>query len=279
VLGVVPWQSGLWLDVEDSLDLDSRPSSSLAPFGTEPLRVAVVRLPRLSNVTDIDALACEPGVDVRLVTSPSQLADADLVVLPGTRATVRDLEWLHETGLADALMRRAAAGRQIIGICGGYQMLARSIVDDVESGRGEVAGLGLLPTAVTFARTKTLGRPRGSALGAEVVGYEIHHGLVRVEGGEPFLDGCVDGPVWGTTWHGTFENDEFRRAYLRAIADRAGRKFVPAPDTSFSALREARLDLLGDLVEKHLDTAALLGLIESGVPRGLPVVRSELSRG
>jgi adenosylcobyric acid synthase len=270
--GVLPWQPGLWLDVEDSLDLDSRPTSFAPPVGAETLRVAVVRLPRLSNVTDIDALAAEPGVVVRLVTTPAELADADLVVLPGTRATVRDLDWLRATGLATALQKRAADGGALIGICGGYQMLARTIVDEVESRAGTVDGLGLLPTTVRFARAKTLGRPSGTALGADVTGYEIHHGVVAVDGGEPFLDGCVDGSVWGTTWHGVFENDAFRRAFLHRVAADAGRAFVAAPDTSFAALREARLDLLGDLVEQHLDTTAILRLIDDGVPSGLPTL-------
>jgi adenosylcobyric acid synthase len=275
-LGVLPWLPGLWLDVEDSLDLDSRPPSALPPLGAETLRVAVVRLPRLSNVTDVDALSAEPGVSVRLVTRPEELADADLVMLPGTRATVRDLAWLRESGLADAIVRRAAAGGQTIGVCGGYQMLAQSISDEVESRAGAVDGLGLLPTRVSFAPEKTLGRPRGTALGAAVVGYEIHHGVVTVDGGEPFLDGCVDGPVWGTTWHGVFENDEFRRAFLRRLADATGRRFVAAPDTSFQALRERRLDALGDLVADHLDTAALSAMIDGGAPRGLPSVVSRL---
>jgi adenosylcobyric acid synthase len=109
-LGVLPWLPGLWLDVEDSLDLDSRPASTLPPVGEETLRIAVVRLPRLSNVTDIDALSAEPGVVVRLVTSPAELADADLVVLPGTRATVSDLAWLRASGLADAIVGGGGEG-------------------------------------------------------------------------------------------------------------------------------------------------------------------------
>jgi adenosylcobyric acid synthase len=152
-------------------------------------------------------------------------------------------------------------------------------VDDVESGAGAVAGLGLLPTSVTFAREKTLARPRGMALGEPVDGYEIHHGVVRVDGGTPFLDGCRVESVWGTTWHGVFENDGFRRAFLREVAAATGRAFVPAPDVSFAALREARLDALGDLVAQHLDTAALLDLIDGGAPRGLPVLQSRLGDG
>jgi adenosylcobyric acid synthase len=205
------------------------------------------------------------------------LVDVDLVVLPGTRATVAELDWLRSSGLADAISARAAAGAPVLGICGGYQMLARTIVDEVESGAGAVDGLGLLPTSVRFAREKTLGRPRGAALGAEVVGYEIHHGVVEVDGGEAFLDGCVNGSVWGTTWHGVFENDEFRRAFLRRLAADTGRDFTAAATTSFAGLREDRLDVLGDLVEQHLDTGALIRLIESGAPAGLPVIVSSLT--
>ncbi len=275
VLGVLPWLPGLWLDVEDSLDLERRLldiDASGVPRGEDVLRVAVVRFPRISNFTDLDALAAEPGVLVRFVTRPEDLADADLVVLPGSRATVSDLAWLRERGLADAVQRRAAAGRPVLGVCGGYQLLAREIQDDVESGAGVVPGLGLLPTVVRFGAEKVLGRPRGTAYGEVVEGYEIHHGVVTVEGGEPFLDGCAVGAVRGTTWHGAFENDGFRRAFLREVARGAGRRFVPADDVSFADVRERRLDALGDLVADHLDTDALDRLLEQGAPAGLPFV-------
>jgi adenosylcobyric acid synthase len=272
VYGVLPWLDGLTLDVEDSLALGA-PRTALAPIeGGETLRVAVVRLPRISNFTDVDALAAEPGVAVSFATSPGELGDADLVVLPGSRATVADLGWLHERGLAGEITRRARAGRPVFGICGGYQMLAREILDDVESCAGPVRGLGLLPARVEFAPDKTLRRPSGEAYGERVEAYEIHHGIVAVEGGERFLDGCRDGAVWGTTWHGVLENNGFRRAFLADVARTAGRAFTPAPDTDFAALREAQLDALGDLVEHHLDTGALERLIESGAPAGLPVV-------
>ena len=268
-LGVLPWRAGLDLDVEDSLGI-GRPRSGGPPHGEDVLRVSVARLPRLSNVTDLDALAAEPGVLVRYATAPEELADADLVVLPGTRATVSDLGWLRATGLADAVLRHAAAGRAVLGVCGGHQMLARTITDEVESGAGTVPGLGLLPADVRFARQKTLARPVGSAFGQPVHGYEIHHGVVTVDpGAEPFLDGARTGAVFGTTWHGALENDGFRRAFLGEIARIAGRRFVPAPDTSFAAVREARLDALGDLVEEHADTAALWRLVEEGPPADL----------
>jgi adenosylcobyric acid synthase len=275
-LGVLPWRHDLWLDAEDSLDLDSRPRAALPPHGAASLRIAVVRLPRMSNVTDVDPLAAEPGVIIDLATTPAQLDGADLVILPGTRATVSDLGWLRRSGLADAIADRASRGRPVLGICGGYQMLAGSIHDEVESRAGTVPGLGLLPTAVRFLAAKTLARPSGTALGEAVTGYEIHHGVVTVSGGSPFLDGCEAGPVRGTTWHGIFENDGFRRAFLRDLASRVGRDFTPAPDVSFSLVREQRYDVLADMIDEHLDTGALAALINGGVPAGLPTVVSRL---
>jgi adenosylcobyric acid synthase len=274
VYGVLPWLPDLWLDVEDSLDLASRPAAYEGgpARGPEVLRVAVVHFPRISNVTDVDAVAAESGVHVRVVTRPEELADADLVILPGTRATVSDLGWLRDRGLADAVAGRVAERRPVLGICGGFQMLGREIHDQVESGAGTVPGLGLLPATVRFGPDKVLGRPHGTAYGAPVDAYEIHHGVVRVDGGEEFLDGCRVGAVWGTSWHGVFENDQFRRAFLRDVAEQASRRFVPADDVSFTEVRERRLDVLGDLVADHLDTAALLRLIDQGAPVGLPFV-------
>jgi adenosylcobyric acid synthase len=279
VFGVLPWREGLWLDAEDSLALPthSTPPTSFGP--KDFLRVAVVRLPRISNFTDVDALSAEPGVLVRFATSPADLADADLVVLPGSRATVADLAWLRERGLAGAVTERARAGRPVLGICGGYQMMAAQIDDPVESRRGLVDGLGVLPVRVRFGAEKTLARPRGRALGAPVAGYEIHHGVAEITdpAAEPFLDGCRRGAVWGTSWHGALENDQFRRAFLTEVAALAGRDFTPAPGTDFAAVREARLDVLGDLVAGHLDTAALSRLIDNGPEPGLPALVASLN--
>jgi adenosylcobyric acid synthase len=233
--------------------------------------VAVVRLPRISNFTDTDPLAAEPGVAVRFVTSPAEIADADLVVLPGSRATVADLAWLRERGLAGAVRDRAARGGPVLGICGGYQMLAGQIRDDVESGAGLVPGLGLLPATVEFGTAKVLRLRRETSGGEPVTGYEIHHGVVTAAGGEPFPGGCAAGPVLGTTWHGIFESDGFRRALLRRAAAAAGRSFEPGHVT-FAAIRERKLDTLADLVGEHLDSDALLDLIEHGAPAGLPFI-------
>jgi adenosylcobyric acid synthase len=289
VLGVIPYLNGIWIDAEDAVAAE-RPYAATraarAGMG-EVLRVAVIRLPRISNFTDIDALALEPGVAVRFVTTAADAADADLVVVPGTRATVADLGWLRGQGLDVALERRAAAGQPILAICGGYQMLGTDIEDDVESRSGSVAGLGLLPVETRFAADKTLRRPTGYAASAPVAGYEIHHGRVQTRGGEPWftsepggrgtpLDGCRSGAVAGTLWHGILENDEFRRAYLAEIAGLAGRDFTPAPDTSFAAARQAQFDTLADAVEEHLDTDALLRLIEHGPTPGLPTLRPGL---
>jgi adenosylcobyric acid synthase len=287
VLGVLPWRDGLWLDAEDSLSLITRDHSTTLDHGIEPtsfggkevLRVAVVSLPRISNFTDVDALSAEPGVLVRFAVTPADLADADLVVLPGSRATVTDLAWLRDRGLAEAVTERARAGRPVLGICGGYQMMASQIDDPVESRRGLTEGLGLLPVRVRFGTEKILRRPHGRALGAPVAGYEIHHGVTEITdaNAEPFLDGCRRGAVWGTTWHGALENDEFRRAFLAEVAALAGRDFTPAPGTEFAAVREARLDALGDLVAGHLDTAALSRLIEDGPVPGLPTLATSLN--
>ncbi|MEV5433023.1 cobyric acid synthase [Streptomyces sp. NPDC052701] len=286
--GVLPFRHGLGIDEEDGMGVPPRERSRAwrnvsqrgtvrepdvaPPVGEDVLRVAVCAVPLMSNFTDVDALAAEPGVVVRFVDRPEELADADLVVVPGTRGTVRALDWLRERGLADALVRRASEGRPVLGICGGFQVLGEHIEDDVESRRGSVDGLGVLPVRVRFAREKTLARPAGEALGEHVEGYEIHHGVADVTGGEAFLDGCRVGQTWGTHWHGSLESDGFRRAFLREVAAAAGRRFVPAPDTSFAALREEQLDRLGDLIEQHADTDALWRLIESGAPQGLPFI-------
>ncbi|MBG0567708.1 cobyric acid synthase [Actinoplanes aureus] len=280
VHGVLPFHLDVWLDAEDSLAYGRVLGRPGAPHGTEWLRVAVIRLPRISNATDAEALAAEPGVQVRLTIEPAEIADADLLVLPGSKATVTDLAWLRETGLADAVRTHAAAGKPLLGVCGGFQMLAESIHDDVESGHGTVPGLGLLPVGITFAARKTLARSAGSALGTEVGGYEIHHGQVTAGEPEPFLryadgrpEGAVAGNVYGTHWHGAFESDEFRRRFLTRAAEQAGRRgFTAAPDTRYAAVRERALDVLGDLVAEHLDTDALWRLIEKGSPPGLPFV-------
>ncbi|MGL4744728.1 MAG: cobyric acid synthase [Dermatophilaceae bacterium] len=265
--GVIPWHPDLWLDSEDALDLDGR-RSRVSPDGS--LKVAVIRLPRISNLTDVDALGLEPDLDVGFVARPADLADADLVVLPGTRATIDDLAWLRDRGLAEAVRAHAAAGRPVLGICGGFQMLGSSIADrhGVEGPAGRVVdGLGLLDVRTDFGPEKILRLPTGSALGAPASGYEIHHGVVTVGAdAEEFLGGARQGPALGTMWHGSLEGDALRGALLLELFGR------PPSSVSFPAARAARLDLLGDLVETHLDVGALLDLARSGSPAGMPVL-------
>ncbi|MBD3945073.1 cobyric acid synthase [Nocardioides ganghwensis] len=268
VYGVLPWHPDLWLDSEDALDLAGRRASE----EETRLRVAVVRLPRISNFTDVDALGIEPGVDVVFASDPRSLAGADLVVLPGTRATLEDLAWLRSRGLDRAVLDHAEAGRPVLGICGGFQMLGRRILDPagVEGVAGaDEPGLGLLDVTTTFRADKVLRLPTGSALGADAHGYEIHHGRITRHGGEEFLGGARSGAVLGTMWHGSLEGDHLRRALLAEVAAAAGTAYEPS-DVSFAEQRERRLDLLGDLAEEHLDLDALLSLAREGAPTGLP---------
>lgn len=270
VFGVLPWSADLWLDSEDALDLEGR----RAVDRDAALRVVVIRLPRISNFTDVDALGLEPGVDVLFASDPRDVSDADIVVLPGTRATIADLAWLRSRGLDRAIVDHAAAGRPVLGICGGFQMLGRTVSDPagVEGDAGAlVDGLGLLDVTTTFAPAKVLRLPVGRALGAEATGYEIHHG--RITGGrdEEFLGGARTENVFGTMWHGSLESDDLRRAFLREAAGLIGRTYEGS-DVSFAERRDARLDLLGDLVEQQLDVEALLALAESGAPSSLSIL-------
>jgi adenosylcobyric acid synthase len=280
--GVLPHVEDLWMDVEDSLALEApRPEG---PTTGDTLDVAVIRLRWMSNFTDLDALATEPGVRVRFTRSVADVERADLVVVPGTKATVEDLARLRQSGLDRALTARAAAGAPILGICGGYQLLGERIVDYFESGDGVVDGLGVLPVTTTFQDDKLLRRRVGRCewLNSEVGGYEIRHGRVERHGGEGLLtgddgegDGCRMRAVLGTSWHGALEHDTFRRALMHWVAAARGRLFVPGAG-SFAAARETRLDVLGDLMADHLDTDRLTALIEGGVPTDLPSLATEV---
>ncbi|VEG43031.1 cobyric acid synthase CobQ [Mycolicibacterium flavescens] len=263
--GVIPYAEGLWLDTEDSVSVVARRvvGEPQPPRGEQWLRVAAIRLPRISNSTDIEALACEPGVLVRWVGEPADLVDIDVVVIPGSKATVADLAWLRRSGLADALSAHAARGLPVLGVCGGFQMLCARIDDDVESGAGVVPGLDLLDGDIVFAPEKTLLRHE-----EPLSGYEIHHGQIGRSAEEQWLGvGLRRGAVYGTHWHGVLDNDDVRRAWLVEVAQAAGRDgFVVADDVDVSARRDAQLELMADLLTSHLDVDAVLTLLSDGAP-------------
>ncbi|WP_454561264.1 cobyric acid synthase [Mycobacterium haemophilum] len=265
VYGTLPWHPDLWLDSEDAVDVAGRRAG-----GAGARRVVIVRLPRISNFTDVDALGLEPDLDIVFASDARALGDADLIVLPGTRATVADLAWLRARGIDRAVLAHAAAGKPLLGICGGFQMLGRVIRDPcgIEGPVGsaaEVDGMGLLDVETTFAAEKVLRLPRGQGLGVPASGYEIHHGrITRGDGAEEFLGGARNGQVFGTMWHGSLESDALRAAFLRETLGLA------SSGVRFPAARERRLDLLGDLVERHLNVDALLNLARHGCPPALP---------
>ena len=272
--GVLPYSDELWLDAEDSLSVVAGEIVGVPapPRGDQVLRVGAIRLPRISNSTDIEALACEPGVLVRWVSEPADLADVDVIVIPGSKATVADLGWLRERGLADAIVAHPGV---VLGICGGFQMLCRRIADTVEIRCGTVEGLGLLDADIVFAEDKELRH-----WVAPLAGYEIHHGQVArcTEATWFEADGSAHGyvrdRVFGTHWHGLLDNDDFRRNWLMAAAaDRPG--FRVAPDVSVPARRDAQLDVMADLLTAHLDLDAVLGLLEGATPTR-PTITSAL---
>ena len=281
VMGVVPWIDDLRLAQEDAVALE-RPARSTGGGATDgEVDIAVIRLPRIANFDDFDPLEAEPGVRLRYVERPEALGRPDLLVIPGTKATIADLEWMRAAGLEMAVRSYAEAGGLVLGICGGYQMLGEQIADPhgVESAAGRVVpGIGLLPLRTTFAAEKTTRRASGeivaregpwrASAGAPVEGYEIHMGQTVGETAgesefEPLLtldgrpDGAVsrDGRVAGCYLHGLFANEVFRTSLLEAL----GRRAVPA--TSVIAGREWEFDRLAAVVREHLDIPALRSML------------------
>jgi adenosylcobyric acid synthase len=287
-LGVIPWLDGVWIDAEDSLALSTDSGRRQRPGHRptdDPIDVAAFRFPRLSNFTDVDALAAEPGVSVRWVETSPQLGDPDLVVLPGTKSTVGDLDWLRRRNLDRALadLLGSACPPSVLGICGGYQMLGRRIVDEagVESASAQTQGLGLLDVETTFATEKRTVRRRGRemATGTAVAGYEIHHGLVAAadgvdrwfelegpDGDEPEGVCDEDRGIYATTLHGVLETDDFRAGLLARVAARRAKAWGPS-SMSFAGLRRAQVDRVADAIEAHLDTGALWQIIAEGALR------------
>jgi adenosylcobyric acid synthase len=285
VLGVVPYLDARLVPSEDSLDLDER-SRWGAPGAID---VAVVRLPLISNFDDFEPLAGEPGVHVRFVRDADEIRGADVIVLPGSKGTVADLEWLFATGLAQSIRRAVADGQPIVGVCGGYQMLGEAVhdPDHVESDARSTRGLGLLPVVTTFEPSKTTVRvrarvaetsgPFAGAAGSEVVAYEIHAGRTSASSPTPFTivergnraahdaDGAVSagGNVVGTYLHGLFANDSLRGAFLRSLAARKG----IATDPRWGTPAGDRYEHLADAVARAVDLGALAKLVGLSFPR------------
>ncbi|MDT8419782.1 MAG: cobyric acid synthase [Desulfuromonadales bacterium] len=273
VLGVVPMLD-LQLPEEDSVALARKNNGP-----KEGLQVGVLRLPRISNYTDFDPLEREPDVALRYVERPEQVDGLDLLIVPGTKSTLADLDFLHRSGLYAAVRAYHTAGGRVIGICGGFQLLGNRISDPqrVESERGEGEGLGLLDVETVLKPGKQTHQVearfhQGAAAVAgfggfdRVSGYEIHAGestcgvtsrpLLRLvsRSGEPVSldDGAVsaDGRVWGTYLHGFFDDDRVRAATLAPL--RAGRGAAPAVHSTHRLL-DSELERLAEYLERHLD--------------------------
>ncbi|MDO4631428.1 MAG: cobyric acid synthase [Corynebacterium sp.] len=255
-VAVLPYIHGLWVDAEDSLQ--AQVGATIGPqrqaLGTQRIRIAAVRLPRISNTTDVEALACEPGVSVTWTTDPDYIAEADIVVLPGSKATVSDLAWLRKNGIAHVLTQRGVENKHIVGFCGGFQMMCTSITDPIESHSiAPVLGLGLFDADIAFSETKTLVRHDNGA-------YEVHHGQVVRSAETTWIDhDCVNGNLFGTHIHGMMENDAFRREWLRDCAGSMGKTgFIVSETTSFATERLNQLETIADVIEKHWDVDQLM---------------------
>jgi adenosylcobyric acid synthase len=277
VIGVVPYIPRLRIADEDSVALeDRRGRTATSPAQIE---IAILRLPHISNYDDFLALEHEPGVVVRFVESPSEMARADLVMIPGSKSTVADLDWIRSCGFADAIIERSRRREPIVGICGGCQMLGETIADPnaIESSIRNTKGLNLLPIGTSFVREKRTAQVRArvatptllsgeTTIEGEISGYEIHMGQIERSAGAaaPFrivarntvtddtLDGAIsaDGTIVGTMLHGIFENDVLRTGLIRTLRRRKG---IDAPDGPPVRTREAEYDRLAATVRANID--------------------------
>jgi adenosylcobyric acid synthase len=279
VCGVIPYVPDLQIPAEDAADLDVQSPASQPGPGS--LEIAVIRLPHIANFDDFAPLAAEDGVAVRYVSSQATLGQPHAVILPGTKSTIADLLWLREQGLDRSIQRLAQAGAGVVGICGGYQMLGRSIRDPlgVESPLPEVVGLALLPVDTVFepikathqAEARVLGGPGWLAAlqGQALRGYEIHMG--QTTSPQPWLeisrrsdtptalaDGAVEatGKVWGCYLHGLFANETLRHTWLASLGWRG-----TAGPAGASLDAPVMLDKLAAHVEAHTDMQRLRTII------------------
>ena len=264
-LGVVPY---LHLDVDDEDSLTERFSRRNTAAAID---IAVIRLPRISNFTDFNPLEYMEQVSVRYVSSPGQLGDADLIILPGTKNTMDDLLWMRQNGLEAAVQKHAAKGKPVLGICGGFQMLGRSIRDPlgVEHG-GQINGMGLLPLETEFAGEKTRTRTQGvldrvdgplaSLSGQPFDGYEIHMGLT---GTDRNLVNWKN--VYGTYLHGIFDRPETAQALISALMREKGMDPEAVKALDIAAYKQRQYDILADGLRRSLDMDEVYRIVERGL--------------
>lgn len=291
VIGVLPYVFDIGLPEEDGMALYRQSTDGSRQQATKTIKVVVVRLKYISNFTDFDPFVCEPQVELVYSTNPADIENTDIVILPGSKNTVKDLLYLKEQDIDDSIRRAYAKGIQIIGICGGYQMLGKKISDPhkVESSQAEIDGIGLLNIETTMEKTKITCQVEAeiahrswlmahdnknyklSAMSYQpLAGYEIHMGitsggtgLFKVKnissssgilnpGSGIRLDGSMNGNCWGTYMHGIFDNDEFRTAILNQIRMR---KALPAEgsNTKYLQVKERALNRLAVLVRDNID--------------------------
>ncbi len=275
VLGLIPYFYHIEIDSEDGMPLDVQIDP---PGGAQAgqVNIAVIRFPHISNFTDFNPLSRDAAVNLHYLTRPRSLAGYDLVLLPGTKNVRADKEWLSQLGWDQALHSFSNTGGQTGGICGGFQMLGKTILDPdgVEGSPGQTAGLNLLPLTTTLTKEKVLTRTEGvwCSNGAKVEGYEIHMGLTSSQADlQPVLkksDGTVDGArsdnsqIWGTYLHGLFDNNALRQAFLKDLAPDRYHLSSEDGDTT-SVFKERQYDLLAEHFEKHLNMDALSKILKA----------------
>jgi len=281
VLGVIPYLHGLYLPDEDAVAVEVSASSDHKPVSAASIEIVVLSLPRIANFDDFDSLRSESDISVRYVSSVKEFGQPDAVIIPGTKSTMADLDWLRKTGLAEAIVQFAHDGGAVVGICGGYQMLGETILDpeQVESTVRSTEGLRLLPMQTRFLAEKSTYQVSAilcrnndwldAIAGQQVKGYEIHMGVTTARGGwleitkrngeaAHTLDGAMsgDGRIWGCYLHGIFANDDFRRAWLHGLGWRAD-----SGTSSHVELFQQSLDELANAVESSLDMDKLEKII------------------
>lgn len=278
VIGVIPWME---IDMEDEDSVTERFSRR---SGAGQIKTAIVRLPHISNFTDFNLLGSEPDVAVNYVSRASEIKDADIVILPGTKNTIEDLNWLKQQGIADEIVRHARRGGMVIGICGGYQMLGEMLHDPlhVESRIPEIAGLGLLNLEVTFESEKTTVQAHGNIRCERgwltehndlmLDGYEIHSGVNTFgQGCVPFLylngretpDGVTNekGNVIGSYLHGIFDTGSFWRAIVNRVRKEKGMEENTDDLMTIQEFRDREFDRLAAIVRQNLDMDAVYKII------------------